>query len=486
MNYPRLAQFSQVKTSSFVQSNANKLFNLFLMHRQLHVSDIDKDKGYSPLEMLFLMLLLILENSGSVFAGISKLGKEKLKTPLNNFLNHEHYNWRKLLYCVAGRFAHLCPIQSDKTPVLIIDDTSREKTGRRGENLAWFVDHCKQRYYMGFQVIMAVWSNGRSAIPLDLELKIGKSKVKRASKTHYHKGTHTEQRERMARQKKVRIAIQFIKRALKRRYKFRYLLWDSWFNCSDSMRFMFTKLKHKGIDLVAMLKRDGQKYLYQGQYLTINELYRKAGKWIQRSGTEIKYKSLFVTILDKSTGTIPERQKPLGQVRMCFYRYSTSKKFKVIISTHTELEEWEVLSIYLRRWAVEVVFKDLKQHFGFAMSKSSKYAPQIADLTIRCVFYIMFCYLQEGQPEKSKEQLLLEFYNEMQETWLDMLGYVFFYEKGKDFLNFALELGCSTITDLLKAYDSIFHKFMEESLEYDVIEEADNPIFKQFPYRIAG
>ena len=485
MDYPRLAQFSQVKTSSFVQSNANKLFNRFKLCRILHDAGIVKGKGYSLIEMLFMMLLLVLESSNSVYAGISQLGKEKLKTPLNNMLNHEHYNWRRFLYAVARRFAQLCPVQADKISVLIIDDTAREKTGRKGENLAWFVDHCKQRYYMGFQVIMAVWSNGRTAIPLDFEMKIGKSKVKHASKTRYHKGTHPEQRERMAKQKKTKIAAQFIKRAIQRGFKFRYLLWDSWFNCSDSYRLVFTELQRKGIDLVAMLKRDKQRYLHKEQYLSIKELYRVTGKWTQHPETGIKYKSLIVTVLDKATGSTPEKQKALGQVKMCFYKYPTCKRFKVIVSTHLELTEWQVLSIYLRRWAVEVVFKDLKQHFGYAQSKSSKYAPQIADLSIRCMFYIMFCYLHEGQPEKSKSQLLLEFYNEMQETWLDMFGYLFFYEKGKSFLNFALELGYTGISDVLKFYDSIFHKFMIESLEHDKIEEVDNLSFSKFPYRTA-
>lgn len=485
MEYPRLAQFSQVKTSSFVQSNINKLFSRFKVHRILLDSGIAKDKGYSLIEMLFLLLLLILERPNSVFAGISQLGKEKLKTPLNNMLNHEHYNWRRLLYAVARRFAQLCPVQPDKTSVLIIDDTSREKTGRKGENLSWFYDHCKHKNFMGFQVIMAVWSNGRSAIPLDFEMKIGKKKVKDASKTHYHKGTHPEQRERMAKQMKVGISIQFIKRAIQRRFKFRYLLWDSWFNCSDSFRLVFAELRQKGIDLVAMLKRDGQVYMYQGQFLSIKELYRKAGKWTKHPGTEIKYKSLIVTVLDKATGSKPEKQKALGQARLCFYKYPTVKHFKVIISTQTELTEWETLSIYLRRWAVEVVFKDLKQHFGYAMSKSSKYAPQIADLTIRCMFYIMFCYLHEGQPEKSKSQLLLEFYNEMQETWLDMFGYLLLYEKGKKLLNFALELGYTSIVEMLKFYDFIFHKFMVESLEHDKIEEIDNLTFSKSLYRSA-
>ena len=72
MDYPRLAQFSQVKTSSLVQSNANKLFTKFKMHRLLNDAGIVKDKGYSLIEMLFMMLLLVLETHNSVFAGISE------------------------------------------------------------------------------------------------------------------------------------------------------------------------------------------------------------------------------------------------------------------------------------------------------------------------------------------------------------------------------------------------------------------------------
>jgi hypothetical protein len=165
-----------------------------------------------------------------------------------------------------------------------------------------------------------------------------------------------------------------------------------------------------------------QKYLYCGNYLNSKAICRKRGKWHLNKETGIFYKSAIVTVLDKKSHVKPENQVPLGEIRMCFYKYPNQKKFKIIISTNTELTEMEILGLYLRRWAVEVVFKDLKQHFGFNQSKSSKYAPQIADLTIRCIFYIMFCSLRESHPEKSTEQLLFEFYQEMQEDWLNIFS----------------------------------------------------------------
>ena len=289
-------------------------------------------------------------------------------------MNNEFFNWRNLLYRISSRFAKLCPTPEGKVSALIIDDTAIKKTGRRVENSSWFVDHCRKAYYMGYQTIMAVWHNGVVSIPLDFELKIGKSRIKHANKSHYQKGTHTEQRQRMAKQKKTKIAESFIKRALQRGFRFRYLLWDSWYNNSGSLRFVFNTLKDKGIDLVAMVKRDGQKYLWGDKLLTIKQIYRRSGKWQRNTSTGIMYKSVVVAVLDKQSANKPESQTVLGNVRMCFFRYPHQKKFKALICTDLNLGELEILSIYLRRWSIEVVFKDLKQHFGFNQSKSSKYA----------------------------------------------------------------------------------------------------------------
>lgn len=485
MNYPKLAQFSQVKTS-VAQKNTVRLFTQFKLSQLVKASGITKEKGYAPMDMLFIMLLMILENSRSIYSGIIRLQKDKLKTPINNMLNNDHYNWRNLLYKVAVTFTKLCPVRSGDIPVLIIDDTAKVKTGRKGENTAWFVDHCKKAYYMGFQVVMAVWSNGITAIPIDFEIKIGKSRVKHATRTHYPQGTHSEQRERMGKQKKIILAITFIKRALQRRFNFRYVLWDSWYSCTSSLRFAFEVLQPKGVHLISMLKRDKQRYLFQGKYLTVKELYRKAGKWHYQADTGIRYKSAIVTILDKKPNINLEHQLHLGEVRMCFYKYPTHKGFKVIISTNTNLSEMEILSIYLRRWAVEVVFRDLKQYFGFDQSKSSKYAPQIADLTIRCVFYTMFCSLRYSQPDKSTDQLIIEFYNEMQENWLDIFCRIIFQSKTKSFLCFALQNGYTEIAELLNDFDAMMTKFFDEHWYDDKIEEVDNHKFSQYRYRIAG
>ena len=485
MKYLRIAQISQVKSSSLVESNANSLFNRFHLRGILRACAIDKEKGHPVEYMLYMMLVIMLQGSKSVYSGISRLQASKLKAPLNRMLNNEEYNWRNLLYRIAKVFINLCPTPPGKVSALIIDDTAKEKTGRKVENSSWFYDHCRKGYFMGYQAIVAALHNGVVTVPIDFELKIGKSKIKHAKRSHYHKGTHTEQRERMAKQKKTRIAESFIKRALQRGFEFQYLLWDSWYNNSDSLRFIYDRLLPKGINLIAMIKRNNQKYLYDGSYLTVKELYKKAGKWHKHASSGIRYKSIIVEILDKKSAVKPESQSVLGKVRMCFFKYPDHKNFQAVISTNLELSELEILEIYLRRWSIEVVFKDIKQYFGYDQSKSSKYAPQIADLTIRCVFYNMFCALKHDYPEKTTEQLVIEFYCEMEETWLDILCGITFRDNTKALLKHALSQGYESINQLLNDYESVFNRFMELQWYDDKIEELDISNIPEYGYPLS-
>ena len=99
-------------------------------------------------------------------------------------------------------------------------------------NSSWFYDHSKRNYFMESQNITATWTNGITAIPIDFELEIGKNLIKHARKVKYPRGSHTEQRRRFSREKKTDIIIRIIKRANQRKYPFKYMLWDSWYNCS--------------------------------------------------------------------------------------------------------------------------------------------------------------------------------------------------------------------------------------------------------------
>jgi len=459
--------------------NVFALFKTFKLESILSRSNIVKKKGHQISEMLFFFLVIILENSNSVFSGIVRNHSSNLKTPINDMLNNSHYNWRNLLSRVTKRFSQLCSAANLDDCSLIYDDTGKVKTGHKTQNISWFYDHSKDRYFKGYQNITSAWSNGRSTIPIDFELKIGKRRTKHSKKANYPAGTHTEQRVRFAKKKKTDIVMQMIKRAKQRKIPFKYILWDSWYNCSKSFSFIFEELIPSGKVLISMLKNGTQKYKYGDRFLNLKELYRRAGKWSHDRTSGIKYKSLEVELLDVSTAKKIEERAVIGKVKVCFFKYPNVKRWKAIISTDATLSEMAVLKLYLRRWGIECIFKEIRQYFGYDQSKSSNYAAMVADLTIRYVFYTMFCYRKERNNNKPMGQLVLEFYQELFEMWLNAFVEIMFVRYAKDFVDYAIELGYTNLLDLRKNIDKLLRTFFEREAWIDKITEADNKEFKK-------
>ncbi len=377
------------------------------------------------------------------------------------------------------RFFQLCPASEPEDCSLIFDDTSKVKTGHKTQNLSWFYDHSKRIFFKGFQNITAVWSNGRAAIPFDFEFKIGKKRTKHSKKANYPAGTHTAQRVRFSKKKKIDIVIQMIKRAKQRKFPFKYILWDSWYNCSKSFSFVFEKLVPAGKVLISMLKNGTQKYKYGERFLNLKALYRRAGKWSHDSISGIKYKSMEVELLDVSTADKIEERVVIGKVKICFFKYPNVKRWKAIISTDTNLSEIEVLKIYLRRWGVECIFKEIRQYFGYDQSKSSNYAAMVADLTIRYVFYAMFCYRKEMSNNEPMGQIILKFYQELFDMWLSAFVEIMFVRYAKDFVDYAIELGYTNLLDLRQNIEKLLRAFFEQRDLIDKITEVDNKEFRK-------
>jgi hypothetical protein len=474
-----LTKFSQVKLSSIKTSNISSLFKIFRFNQAFRKAKMKKAKGYSFQHMLFTMLLLILQSDKSIFHGLSKLFNTKLKTPINDMLNNSNYNWRNFLYSIAKRFMFLSPSKDD--PYLIFDDTAKEKSGTRGENLTWFHNHCEKRFFKGFQNITMAWFNGKTVIPVDFEMKIGNSKVKHSKQSNYKKRSHMEQRTRFSKRKKNSLVIQMIKRAMKRQVKFKYILWDSWFTSSKTINFLFQRLVPKGKILISMLKNNQTKYRLNRKnsihFLNLKELKNKAGKWIIDTETGIKHKVLNVGYLDVNSSSKISKRKVIGTVKIGFYRYPNMKGFRAIISTDTELSAMEILNHYLKRWSIECLFKDIKQHFGYAQNKASKYSSMVGDMSIRYAFYILFCYKKEQinndiAQKKSMGQIVLEFYQEIFEICLNEFIEIMFRKKLQEFLLFARESRIKNIDEIMLKYDRLIENFFKSVHYSDKIEEA--------------
>ena len=364
---------------------------------------------------------------------------------------------------------------------MIIDDTAKVKTGRKVDLISWFRDHCNNTFYKGFQNLTMVWTNGRTVIPLEFEMKTGKKKAGGKNKSrNYAKGTHTEQRIRFSKAKKTTIAIQMIKRAIQRKFEFKYILWDSWFNCNETLTFIFSMLVPQGYTLVSMVKRSKQKYRYNGKDFTISELFQRAGNYSKNKETGIRSKSIIVEILDTKSNSKISKRVPLGKAMICFYKYPKVKRYRAILSTDVCLSEDQVLKVYLKRWSVECFFKDIKQHFGYSQSKSSRYSGMIGDLTIRYVFYILFSYHKEKENKivesklKTTELILIDFYKDLYDIWLSEFIELMFKRIVSSFLEKTLKMGDKKISKVLEDLDHILEVFFKSACYIDKIVEVNN------------
>jgi DDE family transposase len=304
---------------------------------------------------------------------------------------------------------------------------------------------------------------------------VDQKKSKHATKSDYAKGSHAEQRVRFAKQKKTEIAIQMIKRAFQRRIPINYILWDSWYNSSYSIKYAAEIVKDKGVNLISMLKRGNNKYKYNGKFYTLKELSKFAGKWVENKSTGIKSKSLIVAYVDATSAKSFKERTVIMNVKICFYIYPKVRRWRAILSTDQKLSAEEVLKIYLRRWSIECLFKEIKQYFGYNQSQSSNYVAMVADLSIRYAFYIMFCKKREEENQKPMLQILMEFYDEVFDEWLDNYIERVLRENMVKLIDYALKIGITDVRELQLKLDDVLDKFFNEVFYPDKIEEMDKP-----------
>jgi len=69
----------------------------------------------------------------------------------------------------------------------------------------------------------------------------------------------------------------------------------------------------------------------------------------------------------------------------------------VFLTTDVTLEPPRILEIYALRWAIEVYFKEAKQHLGFLKEQSNHYAAYIASIHLTA---IRFCFLLSAKQEQ--------------------------------------------------------------------------------------
>ena len=136
--------------------------------------------------------------------------------------------------------------------------------------------------------------------------------------------------------------IKLLKTALNSGHKAKYVLFDSWFSNPAQL----AEIKHLKLDAIAMIKRSSKiQYIYNEEKLDIKQIFSKKKK---RQG-----RSRYLLSVKVKTEDIDAKI-------VCVKNRNNRKDWIAIICTNTDLSEEEIISIYGKRWNIEVFFKTCK------------------------------------------------------------------------------------------------------------------------------
>ncbi len=153
-----------------VESEVNKSFNELGIRTLLHQAGIRKEKGFPPVTLLFVMVVLPLIKhslcslwSGQFFANVIAAQKDTYY----RFLNHPCFNWRKLVLLLACREITRTDRSALNDKTIIVDDTILGKTGEKMELVSYHHDHTTNRSKLGYQMLQLGYHNCARFYPLD-------------------------------------------------------------------------------------------------------------------------------------------------------------------------------------------------------------------------------------------------------------------------------------------------------------------------------
>jgi len=302
------------------------------------------------------------------------------KDAVYRMMSNPSINWESLLcktaITVIPEIKYLTG--DDRRCALIVDDTTlyRDRS-KKVEYLSRCYDHNEQRYYNGFTVLAMGWSDGQTLIPVDMRVVASSDDKLLLEGSHVAQDGRTiaTKRRVQARTDKPTLVLDMLKNVKGTPAECQYVLFDSWFASPKSL----VNIKELGYDAVARLKKDNVRYNYNGQMMSVKQIFSANRK---RRGKSKYLLSVCVTI-ERDGSQIP--------AKLVFVRNKNKRKdWIVLISTDISLTEEDIIALYGKRWGIETFFQVCKSNLRMEKEfQSRSFDAVAAHVAIVFIRYIM-------------------------------------------------------------------------------------------------
>jgi hypothetical protein len=390
-----------------------------------------KKEGFSFKLVISLMILMVLLGQETVNSSLSKLkefGYELGKDVYYRLLNNPKICWRRILWHIGLKFIGKTESETTeedkKRPhYLIFDDTTIEKTGKKMEYIGKVWDHVQQKCVLGYKMLVMLYWDGKSSIPLDFSVHRERGKkedkpfgMKPKELRRQYKKKRSREDESLNRVKdldmdKISMMLKMFFSAVYRNLRINYVLVDSWFTCDA----LINAVVGQGIHLIGMYKHVKTNFLYKGQMLNYVQINCMIDKTQYCRTANMTYKRVNVLYDGIS-------------VTLFFSRKGVRGDWKVILTTDTTLTFTQVLKHYQVRWTIEVFFKETKGLLNLGGCQSSNFDAQIAHATIVMITYILITFRFRFEHYESKGELFRKMNAECLRLTLDQRLWELFLE----------------------------------------------------------
>ena len=450
------------------------------MNRLIHRAGFKKRTGLSVTEAVFLLVLWKWVDAASiaVFSRKSlKTYSDANKDVMYDLMKREDTDWRGLNISVAKSTYQQQHIALSRIKAYVLDDTVAQRRGRKMEGVSCHFDHTEGRHVMGQQVLTLGLVTEDLFMPIDSQIYVSQSKAHDLIRGFKDKRSIVAKRyDEATTQSKPEIAKGMLGRAKRHGLKADYLVADAWFGTKP----MIQTAQSLGVTAILRMKKGNMKYRIAGangdfNTLDAKELYQQAvkGEWKKVRGLPYRAVQLEVDLDISAEGTKPPKWLT---IKLLFVRgiaaeekASVGKKdWALFLTTDPSMSLSKVLEIYALRWAIEVYFKEAKQHLGFLKEQTWTFASHTASIHLSAIRYLTLLHAKRGDDERRvcdiraqiKDQLTtLDFAQRLWQLFRALVsGTIDSYKKA---------LG-RTAEIIMEAIDGRIEEFFSQALQLDV------------------
>jgi hypothetical protein len=437
---------------------------------------MNKDRRSDGVELSQIMMTLLvwpLLDSPSIHCFCNelchyiRLGSKVVKRPASviyDLWKREDINWRNLACVVSGKVASKVDLGDAGRRAFVVDDSIKERRGKKVEGSSRHYDHNSGRSIQGHQVLELGIAGERGFIPIDRQIFTGESHpVEKAPERGFQDNRSAAARDmkRAREEDKNQMLGRMIKGALKVGHKASYLLGDAWFGIKDNIALAIDN----GLKAIFQMKRGKLTYRVGRKDYTATQLHALHERKMKGATRKSRYKTARIKArinLQTSPGAEPRWQSVV--LVLSAPNDGSHNRWVIFLSTDLDVSAEDILEIYALRWSIEVYFKEVKQNFGLLAEQSGKYQVAYASVHLAAVRYLLiFEAMQRNGSLSFGEERDLQSGKLLAMSYASLLWGLFRSIITGVFDQLEAEMGKATIEKLTNAIDGAVESFLNEA-----------------------